>query len=407
MGSLVLFEIRKILDNKAGMAACIFVFILIVAVFAANLITADTRDYDTGQVVKGLEAQSANRALEESHAGILDNEQIAVDAAVFDRANALAKATPDFYDLSNQQIIDKYGLEFWQETRAVMNQYYYMELVGTLDLTNPRADSLQEGTEARIENALSHGFQGYFPYSNAEKAYWREKAASISWPLEYGYADGWHNVLTWMSFSGLVIVAVCIALSGAFAREYQNRTVAVVLPTKLGKRTLPAAKVIASIAFATVYWWICAIAAIVIYIASGGADGWNLPVQVVFGFDSPYPLTIGQVVVAVNLLGYLITLGMTALTLLLSAKIRSTMPVAVITMAYVFLGAIALFMTPLVKFALITPFSGLSYAFSSMVSYAMGPVVADLPTVLATIYGIMIAAFLPLAIHSFRRHQVA
>ena len=132
MGSLVLFEIRKILDNKAGMAACIFVFILIVAIFATNLITADTRDYDTGQVVKGFEAQSANRALEESHAGILDNEQIAVDAAVFDRANALAKATPDFYDLSNQQIIDKYGLEFWQETRAVMNQYYYMELVGTL-----------------------------------------------------------------------------------------------------------------------------------------------------------------------------------------------------------------------------------------------------------------------------------
>ena len=83
------------------------------------------------------------------------------------------------------------------------------------------------------------------------------------------------------------------------------------------------------------------------------------------------------------------------------------MPVAAITMALVFLGVIGLFMTPAAKVALLTPFSGISYAYDYMVSYAAGPLVADLPTVLATLYAFMLVALTPLAMMAFRRHQVA
>ena len=83
-------------------------------------------------------------------------------------------------------------------------------------------------------------------------------------------------------------------------------------------------------------------------------------------------------------------LGMAALTLLLSSRLQSTMPVAIVPMTFVFLGVIGLFSTPLAKAALLTPFSGLSYAFDAMASYAIGPVVAGLPMMLAALYGIMI-----------------
>ena len=138
-----------------------------------------------------------------------------------------------------------------------------------------------------------------------------------------------------------------------------------------------------------------------------GADGWNLPLQVALGFDNPYPLTIGQAVLALYGLGYLVALGMAAFTLLLSAKMRSTMPVAAIPMAVVFLGLLGLFITPLTKVAALTPLAGLNYAFDRMLSYAAGPVVADLPTVLAVLYAIMLVALTPLAMRVFRRHQVA
>ena len=146
---------------------------------------------------------------------------------------------------------------------------------------------------------------------------------------------------------------------------------------------------------------------VTIHIGIYGVDGWNLPLQVSLGFDNPYPLTVGQTILASYALGYLVALGMVALTLLLSAKMHSTTPFAAAIMAIVFLGIVALFSTPLVKIALLTPFSGLSYAFDAMVSYVAGPFVIDLPTMLAVLYGTMLVVFGSLAMRVFKSHQVA
>ena len=407
MGTLVKFELRKILSNRPGMVACLLVVALLAAVSVLNLTTMSTRDFETGEYVQGMAAHAASKQLEESHAGLLDDEHVAADAAAFDRADQLAKENPGILDMSSAEIIDTYGLEFWQESIGVLNQQYYMEVVGTLDSTDPRATSLQEGARARLEGALSWGFHGIFPYSDAEKAYWTAKADKLSWPMEYGYLGGWVDVLdVELSFGGLVVVALCIALSGVFAGEYRERTAAVILPTKRGKRSLPMAKAVAAFIFTTVFWWLCAAIVLGICIGAVGADGWNLPIQVIWGFDNPYPLSVGQTVLLLFLLGYVVALGMAALTLLLSSKMRSTMPVAVIPMSVVFLGLIALFVDQAAKVAVLTPFSGLNYAFSRLVSYAAGPLAADLPTVLALLYGVMLLALTPLAVRTFKRHQV-
>jgi hypothetical protein len=407
MGMLIRFELRKILGNKAGMVSCALVLAMLLALTVLNYTTSVTRDFFTGEVVEGAEAQQSLRALQESHAGPLTDERVAADAATLDAANQLGEDTPGLHELDNQQIIDTYGLEFWQQTRAVAEDGYYMEVVGTLDSASPRATSLKDGAEARMEGALDQGFWGYFDYSDAEKAYWRSHADGISWPMEWGYVQGWHDVLQWKGFSGLAVIAICIALSGVFAGEYRDRTVAVVLPTRRGKRALPVAKVAASLIFTTAYWLLLAGLVVGLRVVLYGAEGWDLPLQVSRGLDNPYPLTMGQAVVLTYALGYLVVLGMSALALFISSRVRSTMPVAAITMAYVFMGVIGLFMTPAAKVALLTPFSGISYAYDHMVSYVAGPLVADLPTVLAILYGVMLVALVPLAMRAFRRHQVA
>ena len=66
-----------------------------------------------------------------------------------------------------------------------------------------------------------------------------------------------------------------------------------------------------------------------------------------------------------------------------------------------------LFATPLAKIALLTPFSGLSYEYIYMASYAVGPLVADLPTVLAALYAVLLVVSTPLAVRAFKLHQVA
>ena len=55
----------------------------------------------------------------------------------------------------------------------------------------------------------------------------------------------------------------------------------------------------------------------------------------------------------------------------------------------------------------LTPMAALNWSFSRLVSYAAGPVVADLPTVAALLYAVLIVACVPLATRLFRRHQVA
>ena len=407
MGTLIRFELKKILGNKAGMAASCFVLAMLVAVAAANLLTMDSIDIETGQWVHGVDAERAYRHMQESHAGTLDDDRLAEDVAAFDSADRLSQETEGLYDLSNEEIVERYGLPFWQETRGILEDGYYMEIVGTLESASPRATSLEDGAKARIDASLENGFWGYHSYTDAETSYWRSLVDKVSWPLEWGYDGGWHYALTWRGFAGLAVVALCIALSGVFAGEYRDRTAAVVLPTRRGKRALPAAKAIAAFLFTTAYWLVLVVCIVAIHIGIYGTDGWGLPMQVTFGLDNPYPLTVGQAVMASYALGYVVALGMTALTLLLSSRMRSTMPVAVVPMAFVFLGIIALFSTPLAKIALLTPFSGLSYAFDAMVSYAAGTIVIDLSTVLATLYGIMVVLLAPLAIRTFRRHQVA
>ena len=407
MGTLIKFELRKILGNRAGMVACVLALALLSALFLVNTLTYGTRDYFTGEYVEGLEAQMANRALVESHAGQLDDAHVAADAAALDRANELIGRTEGFYDMDSEQIIRTYGLEFWQQTMGTVNQHYYMEIVGTLDSHNPRAASLEVGARDRVEAALVAGMNGNHPYSDAAKEYWRNKADAIEWPAEYGFAECWNSMLDWGGFLSLVIVTMCIAISGVFAGEYQAGTAAIVLPTRRGKRTLPAAKVIAALVFATCFWWLGAAVCLGVNLAVYGSDGWNLPFQAVEGFDNPYPLTVGQAVLLLYGLGWLVSLGMAALTLLLSARLRSTMPVAVAPLAITFLGLLGLFSSLTDRIAALTPLSVLDYSFSRMVSYDVGSLVLDLPTLASILYALALLVFVPLAMHAFKRHQVA
>ena len=106
-------------------------------------------------------------------------------------------------------------------------------------------------------------------------------------------------------------------------------------------------------------------------------------------------------------LGWIVSLGMAALTLLLSARLRSTMPVAVAPLAITFLGLLGLFSSLTDRVAAVTPLPVLDYSFSRMVSYDLGSLVLDLPTLAVILYAALLIALTPLAMRAFERHQVA
>ena len=120
----------------------------------------------------------------------------------------------------------------------------------------PRPTFRMDEVREFLSDELSGNYLGYFPYTGPERSFWEGKASRIEWPIEYGSALAWDEILSYIAFYGLVSMAACIAVSGVFAGEYQGGTASIVLPTPRGKRSLPVAKVFVSMLFATAYWWV-------------------------------------------------------------------------------------------------------------------------------------------------------
>ena len=126
---------------------------------------------------------------------------------------------------------------------------------------------------------------------------------------------------------------------------------------------------------------------------------------------SPYDLTMLQAVVIGLALSYVITLGFASLTWALSSKIKSVLTIFAVDVALILVtGLMPTMGSDLIAhiFALFPVYSlNGSVLFVSGVSYAVGPIVLDILTVLALVYGVITIACIPFAASSFRRHQVA
>ena len=88
MGTLIRFEIKKIVQNRAGVAACAIALILVMALSLGSVLTAGAWDARSGSYVEGLGAWDAIRRTEQSHAGTLDDARVAEDMATYEEAQA-------------------------------------------------------------------------------------------------------------------------------------------------------------------------------------------------------------------------------------------------------------------------------------------------------------------------------
>ena len=285
-----------------------------------------------------------------------------------------------------------------------MEQYQVAAQLGDEDVAGfygAVADSLQR--------ALDDGMGGTWAYSDAERAYWTEKQAAVGEPLSYGYAGGWGDVLACLGFLSFAMVAVCVVLTPVFAGEYQDRTDAVLLAARYGRSKLVAAKIVASLLFATAYYALATAVIVGVTLAFFGAEGGDLPVQVL-ALGIPYDLTMAEAAWTAIGLGYLMTLGLAALTLLLSSKLRSQLAIFAVCAALVFLpGMIPSGGSGAILHALyLFPINALNdqVLYNSLVSYPLGPLVIDLVGLLAILYAVVLAVCAPLAARAFRRHQV-
>ena len=421
MPRLILFELKKMLSRRVALAANVGVVLFLAAIMALNVTQNQTTNF-VGEEFNGVDAIAYNRLEGEKHAGTVTAERAAEDIAayqdmLFSRIDR--DAVGEMTGLAVFSLIEQSFSP--EEIDELYNSYWSWllrpwrvsgeEPAQTAARVTPEMAADWYGAAAELTQlTLDDGQGGMWEYSEAERAYWTEMRSSVPEPIEYGYSGGWDNVVNCAAFLVFAILAVCVTLAPTFSFEYQSGADAVVLATRRGRSTLVAAKVVAGLAYATVYFALCAALIVGVSLVFYGADGFGLSIQSM-ALSSPYPLTAGQAALACVGLMYAACLGFACLTLAVSSRTRSTLAVFLADVVLVLLtglvpsAGVGVLERALALFPL--NFSNFNVLFSALESYPLGPVVLDLIGMVLLVYAALALVSTPVAVVSFRRRQVA
>ncbi|MDE5974546.1 MAG: ABC transporter permease subunit [Eubacterium sp.] len=409
MLELIKLEMKKLCRRKLTIIVTVCGFLATVLFFSLPFLQFLAWDQD-GNMLSRSEAIEYRHKCYDSISGEITEERVTQDLKEYQEK----RNNPD------NIIIEKDGeVTFTDEVffGYLSPRSSYMDMLGNtyipnqlghnnitkIDLTNG-ADFYNTRNEI-VKNLITNNYD----LTESEKEYWLDKNEKINEPYEYGYALGWSSFGDTAVMLIISILGICIALASVFANEYQAGTDAVILSTRYGKSKIIYAKIITSFVFATAVFTVNAITALAIPLITRGADGANLPLQIM-DTTIPYPLTFLQATLITIGIAYAVMLGLVSITLLCSAKMKTAFPVLIIDVLFIF---IPIFLKPgsnalWNRIAWLLPYnsmSGLSI-FKEYLSYPTGITVFSVLSMIVILYFAITLTALPLAGRGFKKHQV-
>ena len=331
MKTLFALELKKLTKKRMNIIVITVCLILAGILFylpVSQFIVLDT----DGKQTSGMEAIAMDKEFSNSNAGKLTNEKIKADIAKYqalfdDPENVSKDATQkslndsayfkyffpysDYWKLINGNYAAPYAYD--SSFSAITN----MDLENNFDFYATR--------DEKVETLLNQEYDDW-NFSDSEKTFWLNRVSSVSTPYEYSYYTGWETLLSCLELFVIGIIGICICVAGTFSGEYQSGADSIILSSRYGKSKLVTAKILAAFVYSFLAFTLLILAGCGILLLSFGIDGWNLPVQVL-NTIAPYNLSLlGATLLAIATL-YLVMIGMVAITLLLSAKMKSSVPV--------------------------------------------------------------------------------
>ncbi len=417
MSSLIRFELKKMFFRRVTLVSCMFVFAMLVVIAITNINSqyAPNPD-DLNSDLIGTAAISQIKSNEEALAGPITNE----------KATEVIRQYQTFLDPNGELkeefvyrggVPDSYVDEYWR-FRAVTNSYlnlltktwsvgYSLPASVATTIDTSQTVDLYGQINAKIESELDDSPDG-LNYTSAEKAFWLDKAKGVFTPIEYGYAGGWEDFLSMTQFLIFALLAMAITCASVFNGEYSSKTDALILSTKYGKTRLGRAKVAAAFIGASIVYWAAVLILLVVCLIFFGSQGAGLAIQMI-SLSNTYSISLLEASLICCLVGYLATLALLGIILVLSARMRSPMGILAVAVAIVL---IPLFIPNLSNnvanhIVFLFPYYVLDpHNLFDMISYAVGPVVIEYPVFCAILYALLFIMGAVLSMRSFRNHQI-
>ncbi|MEG2769188.1 MAG: hypothetical protein RR902_00050, partial [Oscillospiraceae bacterium] len=248
-------------------------------------------------------------------------------------------------------------------------------------------------------------------YTEKEKQKINEMNESLKTPFYYEFFDGWTGMLSFTySINVTVAILVLILLAPIFSGEYQQGSDSILLTTRKGHEKLGIAKITVSFLCASAVFVIGYAINFLSNIILNGVTGWNCPVQLQL-LNSVYNLNMLQTYLLCMAVGYVAVMSVAAVTVLLSAKLKSPF-LTIIASALIFFVPMAIPHSRYLKFInygvsmfpiniMDTSVSLRTYKFIDFFGI-LTPLF-----VLATILLVMVVLIcIPFSVYSYKHHQV-
>ena len=411
MKRMIWYEWKRIWGSRLTQFAVLGCALFLAFSVFSNIRLISETDAD-GQKVTGLEAvqvQKENRkevTLDQETVDAVVDEYLAYteDPATSSDDRDLAYLSEEMYvkwylpNLPVLHLIDG-AYRVYPEQRTDSMRDVFLQSRGK-DFSEARKERVWEN----LEDAVNRG-----EITAAEADWWIAEDDAVG-EMASEYNRAWWEIINSASLIILVMLVVCIGTSPVFAGEYQSKCDSLLLSMRYGKSRLILAKLTSSFLFSTVVYWGCMGLFAGLYLAVMGTDGWNLPVQALGETVSiSYDLTSVQACGLVLAMGYVLTLGLAGVVLLLSSLMKN--PYGVVITSVLFL-CVPLFLSLseggyVWKHLLgLLPEKIADFGFWSYMVYSIGGMTVTWPAAAMIVNGVCAVLLSGLAYGFFRRHQV-
>lgn len=321
---MVKYEIKKVFAKNSSKIAILLLLAVCLVTGWFAMSTAYVNE--AGESEKGPAAVRKLRTEKEAWSGVLNMELIAKVIEENRRISLTPEATSKDYHQNNIAYSWKQG---FSDVRDLLNSSY--------------ADGFQEYNYYKADSLLPEQAEDFYPnrtrllqewlkedaaerFSAEEKAYLLQQYEKMPVPLAYEYMEGWTQLFEYSSTIIMIVVLVLgYLVAGIFSDEFQWRTDSVFFTSYHGRNKAISAKIKAGFVIATVVYWVVLLLFSLAVLLYYGTSGANSLIQTDWGkWKSIYYITNQQAYLLITIGGYLGCVFITSLTMLVSAKTKST-----------------------------------------------------------------------------------
>lgn len=406
---MLLFEVKKIFSRTANKIALMILAVALCTIIFFAIGYVEYVDED-GNSSSGYIAAHQLRHKKNQWAGYVTEDKISAMLGENAKINASDEYLSNDVREKDKAYAKKQGFE---DIRTMVNfafsSFQEYDYYRADSLTGDETETIYQRRISNLEEWLNSE-EVSDRYTSEEKDFLITKYKELDSPLYYEYADGWRALLEYAPTIIMFMVLVLgFLVSGIFSNEFQLKADSIFFSTKMGRNKGVLSKVGAGFLIVTGIYWIIMLTYSGSVLLVLGADGSGCAIQTgLGGWKSFCNITYLQDYYLTVFGGYIGSLFILFLSMLVSAKTRSTVMAVTIPFILLFLPSFLSGISALSEVLGLLPdqLLQLSNAVNYFNLYQVGGKVMGAIPIIMILYLILLCILLPELYHVYRKTEI-